>query len=113
MDVASDVGGKLKTATVKNWEAVKATGGAAVSVISAPFKILYKTVGIKFAALKTLLGFKAHGLNKIVAHTHEKLSAIVTPTTTTTTTTIKPLPLKEIKQYIPAVFSTIHKTRFL
>lgn len=49
LEVASDVGGKLKSATVNKWEAVKSTSAAVFSVITAPFQILYKTVAIKFA----------------------------------------------------------------
>lgn len=104
LETAGEVGWKVKLATIKKWEAVKATGGAVVSVITAPLKVLYKTVAIKFGALKALLGFKAAALKGIVT------GALVHATTTTT---VKPLPLKELEHFVPAVFSNIHKGHFV
>lgn len=100
LETAGEVGGKVKWAIIKKFEAVKATGGAVFSVITAPLKVLYKTVAIKFGALKALLGFKAAALKGIAV-------------ASLPTTTIKPLPLKELHHFVPAVFSNLHKAHFV
>lgn len=89
-------------AALQNWEAVKATGGAVVGVVTSPLKILSKAAVYKFEALKALLGFKASAVHKIVAVAQEQLL----PTTT------KIPVLQELEQFVPSVFSKLHKAHF-